>query len=250
MPKHTRSASHNHDDARLVVAHPIRITAGGSKSQAPIQAVRLVLAGDPKPIIQGLPGYTPIHVRVDWPDMSVPNMSAEDWRWLAGKLRALRRPIHVSCQQGHGRTGTALVLLAHFYRAIPKGDDPVAWVREAYCESAVETNSQLDYIELVTGRKTSCKPAWAPAPVVKGDYRGSSVFDDMGGDWNMVDGWKPKATNVALAPVSSSALDDVRPPVKHRVRYCGHSDKGKLCDKPAREDGSGLCDKHYYERES
>jgi hypothetical protein len=213
------------------------------------------MAGTPKPVIEGLPGYAPIHVKIDWPDMCAPAMDTDDWRWLAGKLRALRRPIHVSCMMGHGRTGTALVLLAHFYRAIPKGADPVAWVRESYCVDAVETQEQIRYIETITGRKSTCEPS--QAPYTGGTSRVTGKWDDTGysyDGWSMTDGWKPEPRKTEPLVVTGSVLDDVtnlsepgRKPI-YRVRFCGHSDKGKLCDKPARLDDSGLCDKHFYER--
>jgi hypothetical protein len=262
VSKHTRKGktggfeSHSHMDARVVMVRPLRITAGGSLSHAPIQAARLFMAGNPKPVIEGLPGYTPIMIRLDWPDMSTPDMSASDWRWLVGRIRGLHRPLHVSCAMGHGRTGTCLAILAHFLGAIPRRADPVQWVRDAYCQDSIETGAQIAYIERITGRPSTCKPAM-PVMVTGGDWGGYPGP----GTWSQTHGWTPSGaqrTYESALPAKStgSALDDVmdmgytpgKGYVGMRIRYCGHTEPGTrmLCPKPAR-DGSNLCDKHYFD---
>jgi hypothetical protein len=249
--KTAKSAHHGHNDARVVMVKPMVVTAGGSLSSAPIQAARLVMAGNPKPVLEGLPGYTPVIIRLDWPDMSVPCLSSADWKWLTGRIRALRRPLHVSCAMGHGRTGTCLAILAHFWGQLPRGADPVQWVRDNYCADAVESISQIGYIERITGRPSTCKakePAWEYGRPYGSEYNGGS-------------GWTaPKTSgkvssyfpdNAANKRDGGSVLDDVTsldklPPYPGTIVFCNQTVNGFLCTKPA-EDGQAVCAKHLYE---
>jgi protein-tyrosine phosphatase len=63
----------------------------------------------------------------------------------------------VHCWAGHGRTGTALAILAVLLGAAPPGD-PVAWLRSVYCREAVETDGQLRYVGEITGRPVAAPP--------------------------------------------------------------------------------------------
>lgn len=92
-------------------------------------------------------------VGIDWPDGGIPALSAEWWDTLATALREIKGDTGLCCMGGHGRTGTMLAILAVKFGKVKKEDCPVEWVRERYCKKAVETNSQLDYIERVTGAK-------------------------------------------------------------------------------------------------
>ena len=64
------------------------------------------------------------------------------WPWL-DRARA-GEVVEVGCLGGHGRTGTALACLAVL--AGHPADDAVAWVRRTYCDRAVETDEQADYV--------------------------------------------------------------------------------------------------------
>lgn len=260
-PKHL-----SHSDARVVMVRPMVVTAGGSMSHAPIQAARLVMAGNPKPIIEGLPGYVPIVVRLDWPDMSIPDMTRADWQWLSGRLRALRRPLHVSCAMGHGRTGTCLAILAHFWGQIPRKADPVQWVRDAYCQDAIETVSQIAYIERMTGRTVKAK---AMPPTMISGAVGSTVSYEP--DFPMGDYGKPYGAptrvsgkvaysdkpfesfpnNQASKDAASRALATGKwqtpaPSSYAPHGYCDMRVNGVLCPKPARADAN-LCDVHFFD---
>lgn len=92
-------------------------------------------------------------IRIEWPDMSIPELSGEWWDSLVLGLNALPEPIRVGvwCVGGHGRTGTFLSILAGL--AFNNVGDPVAYIRKNYCEEAVETQWQIAYIEAVTGLK-------------------------------------------------------------------------------------------------
>ena len=57
--------------------------------------------------------------------------------------------VHISCIGGHGRTGTIMgVYLAKY---IPSIEDPVAWLRENFCDRVVETRVQHKLVNEVRG---------------------------------------------------------------------------------------------------
>lgn len=83
---------------------------------------------------------------VDWPDFGVPDEAAglkDKLRSLLARSRAGQR-VEIGCLGGHGRTGTALAILA-VLDGIP-ADRAVAWVREHYCPEAVETAAQEAFV--------------------------------------------------------------------------------------------------------
>jgi protein-tyrosine phosphatase len=51
----------------------------------------------------------------------------------------------IGCLGGHGRTGTALACLAVLTGTPP--DEAVGWVRQQYCDNAVETDAQRTFVE-------------------------------------------------------------------------------------------------------
>lgn len=62
--------------------------------------------------------------------------------YLAMQLTANKK-IHVGCIGGHGRTGTVLAALV----AVMLGEkDAITYVRENYCQKAVESTSQVDFL--------------------------------------------------------------------------------------------------------
>jgi hypothetical protein len=132
-----------------------RVTAGSGHGLVPLGAVVLDLAGQYKPVVtvRGMrtPMLTSPVVTVAWPDMGTPRLDFNGWATLARALTATKRPVHVQCAVGHGRTGTALAILGTVWRTIPRTADPVAAVRAVYCPSAVETDVQCRYVARVTG---------------------------------------------------------------------------------------------------
>lgn len=94
----------------------------------------------------------PPMLTLEWDDRGVPPIGAEWWRRFIEALKKVEGRVVFYCIGGHGRTGTALAILAGL-SGQTKGD-VVKWVRKVYCEKAVETNAQLDYFEEVTGLKT------------------------------------------------------------------------------------------------
>ncbi|MBI5103118.1 MAG: hypothetical protein HZB33_14985 [Nitrospirae bacterium] len=95
-------------------------------------------------------------IRIEWPDGGIPALAEENWRTLIGDLRGLRLRIGrdalhvmVCCVGGHGRTGTALAILAALTGVAP--EDPVTFIRTNYCPRAVETKSQCRYVKTIAG---------------------------------------------------------------------------------------------------
>jgi len=189
-----------HTRALLVGAGPngVTLTAGGANTPAPLGSTVLALAQSARKLtVTGLPGYRPVIIRLDWPDMSVPAMTGDDWRWLAGRLAKLPdKRLHVHCQVGHGRTGTALAILGVLWEMAPYAPlgvpkCPVEWVRAHYCPSAVETAAQCAYVADVTGRVVTAAPSHVPAslPTAGGALPESSFEDTPRYDGYSPDRW-------------------------------------------------------------
>ena len=95
---------------------------------------------------------------IDWPDMSVPDLDVEFWQALYTDLSHMKGRAVIHCMGGHGRTGTALAILAFLHGA--SGDhDAVTWVRTQYCQEAVETASQIRYLQDEIGIPTHAGPS-------------------------------------------------------------------------------------------
>ncbi len=86
------------------------------------------------------------HDRVGWPDFGVPGEKTAIMAALRSLLARARtgQRVEVGCLGGHGRTGTAVACLA-VLAGCPAGE-AVAWVREHYCTSAVETPEQEAFV--------------------------------------------------------------------------------------------------------
>lgn len=94
-----------------------------------------------------------VRVKIYCPDMGVPELDRDDWLELIEDIRAgwKGKGVLACCQGGHGRTGTVLAVLAGLTGATTS--DPVKFVRERYCEEAVESVKQIKYVEEITGIK-------------------------------------------------------------------------------------------------
>lgn len=126
-------------------------------------------------------------ISISWPDYSVPDLGHDFWlnlidvintEWAAGRIEG----VTVCCVGGHGRTGTALSILAVLTGSCIT--DPVLFVRKRYCEKAVESKSQLAYVEKMTGMKTAAEASktigYQPYFDFKKDdhdYYGSSYYN-------------------------------------------------------------------------
>lgn len=86
------------------------------------------------------------HDHLDWPDFGVPAdreavIAVLDA--LLGRARAGEQ-VEIGCYGAHGRTGTALAVMA-----VRCGEDPaiaVDWVRATFCDRAVETDDQAAFV--------------------------------------------------------------------------------------------------------
>jgi hypothetical protein len=99
-------------------------------------------------------------IRIQWDDGGIPKLSPLFWYKLADYLEKQNKTVIVACMGGHGRTGTALAILAGIYR-LHGNADIGEWVRARHCKNAIETYGQVEYIEEVLGEKTVVVPSWA-----------------------------------------------------------------------------------------
>jgi len=63
-------------------------------------------------------------------------------QWLAVQVR-LGHKVHIGCIGGHGRTGTVLTALVYVMTGNTKA---IEYVRENYCEKAVESTEQIKFL--------------------------------------------------------------------------------------------------------
>ena len=97
-------------------------------------------------------------------DYSAPYFSKEFWSalWLDLRDAATAKgkaglDVLVFCSGGHGRTGLVLCALA-LASGIVSGVDVVKWVRDNYCNQAVESEVQIKYLADTFGVKIDAKP--------------------------------------------------------------------------------------------
>ena len=85
--------------------------------------------------------------QLDVPDYGVPDEAALR-AILAQMLGAMRTApdgaYHIGCKAGIGRTGTVMACLAILAGAVE--GDPVAWLRAAYFQGAIETPGQEAFV--------------------------------------------------------------------------------------------------------
>jgi hypothetical protein len=92
-------------------------------------------------------------INIEWTDHSTIDWTGEEWKALLYDLdqEAIRQgkklPVLVSCMGGHGRTGVALTMMAYFSGAIKNPDTALTWIRNIYCQEAVETITQELYVK-------------------------------------------------------------------------------------------------------
>jgi protein-tyrosine phosphatase len=86
------------------------------------------------------------HACAPWPDFGAPvdhNRLHEHLSEALARAKAGDR-VEIGCWGAHGRTGTALGCLAILDGHAPH--EAVAWVRENYCERAIETPEQEAFV--------------------------------------------------------------------------------------------------------
>ena len=104
-----------------------------------------------KPELHSL-GETP-YISFAWPDGGLPPLQLKHWLALVDSIREIDGPVGIFCLGGHGRTGTALSILASLGGVVPRGQDPIKWLRQEYCSNAVETQPQVNYVARMTHRR-------------------------------------------------------------------------------------------------
>lgn len=93
-------------------------------------------------------------LEIAWPDFGVPDLPREWWDVLVSEISRIEGDVLIYCVGGHGRTGTCASILSVLGGLLPASEPcPVAWLRRIYCREVVESQEQLDYIELITGIK-------------------------------------------------------------------------------------------------
>ena len=93
---------------------------------------------------------TPWGFIVNWVDFGLPKgkYNLDFWRCFLDDLLIPQtgpdKSITVACTGAHGRTGTLLSIFLHILA--PHILDPVLWLRDNYCERAVESQEQVNYL--------------------------------------------------------------------------------------------------------
>jgi hypothetical protein len=98
-------------------------------------------------------------VVVSWEDFSIPALGRDWWETLAEEARHYG-DVWICCAGGHGRTGTTAAILAYLLDSKEVGDDPIGFIRQHYCNQAVETQAQIDYVAAITGTAATAAPRW------------------------------------------------------------------------------------------
>jgi hypothetical protein len=89
-------------------------------------------------------GKKVVEVHCNIPDMGVPKNVTRFKKlvtWLVQSI-AVGKKVHVGCIGGHGRTGTLLSALV----AEAGEKDAIQYVRKNYCDKAVESKAQVDFL--------------------------------------------------------------------------------------------------------
>lgn len=84
-------------------------------------------------------------LRLEWPDRAAPPVAPQWWLRLARAIPK-RADVLVACVGSHGRTGTALALLALAYGVVETAEDAIRFVRKEHCARAIESKAQETYI--------------------------------------------------------------------------------------------------------
>ena len=125
---------------------------------------------------------TPLLIELEWPDYSIPtNVGRDFWVQLVDDIKTNGiKSVSTQCMGGHGRTGVQLCILAHMM--IPQeqhtwkdAGELIQYIRDVYCDHAVEAPSQQKYIADVL-------------EMAEGENKMALVTsNNMGGIWDNVD---------------------------------------------------------------
>lgn len=125
------------------------------------------------------PSWSPqcLAMFLPWQDYGLPKVpDSQIVQGITMSLEMAKRGyrVEVGCIGGHGRTGTALAMMATLCGVKP--DEAVKWVRENYCKHAVETEQQewlpLWFHATVNGYEAPPKPVPPPSSAWEYQKRG------------------------------------------------------------------------------
>ena len=96
---------------------------------------------------------------IDWPDGGVPRDPQAAAMKIRGAFEAARagKRVEVGCIAAHGRTGTVLACMA-ILAGVP-AEQAVDWVREHYCEKAIEPPYQEPWVWWFAEQQTPHPPS-------------------------------------------------------------------------------------------
>lgn len=104
--------------------------------------------------------HQPEILNLDWEDYGLPPVGMRFWRTLLELIEG--KDVTVCCWGGHGRTGTAIASLMVADGVPPT--DAMRHIWKVYCEKAIETLSQENYLfELVGESRPTNVPVAVPA---------------------------------------------------------------------------------------
>ena len=131
---------------------------GATAGLAPVSANEAAQALLPDDLYRFAP---PPMLTLAWSDAGVPALPISYWEALLTFLKDFRQDVYFCCEGGHGRTGTALAII--YGLACKKVVDPVAVIRKCYCDEAVETMVQIEYVEDITGQQVNVQSSYMTA---------------------------------------------------------------------------------------
>jgi len=137
-------------NAQIMTQSYVIDLTGSKKLQVDIEAIddlakkafAKTIAADSKVSSTGI-----LHLYI--PDANTPHWPKNVWTVLASEIYNLMESgtdVLVCCLGGHGRTGIAAAILGYIIDPEMTGENPIQWVRDAYCEKVVENQKQIDYI--------------------------------------------------------------------------------------------------------
>ena len=104
---------------------------------------------------------------IDWMDRSIPTFDRKFWDAFIDMLDVAEGPVFIHCMGGHGRTGTLASILVGIIPGFDlRGLDPISYIREEYCDDAVESKIQVYYVQQMTGLDCSVPMADMEKPYV------------------------------------------------------------------------------------
>lgn len=153
---------------------------------------------------QRKPRTAPVEVYFPITDMQAPS-DVKNFKamidWLAKQL-AKGKKVHVGCIGGHGRTGT---LMAALIAQIDENPKSAEWIRKNYCESAIETTTQIDFLEKHYGIERVAGSKVYSTSYAGSQYYGSSGYAGYTSYGYQSGGYKSDKVRDTVTPLSTTA---------------------------------------------